>query len=177
VVAIVLSGPQATGKTTLALALGNALGVPVFSRDPLMQVLQRSGVPWRARHGRWVPAAGLRLQTALLARQLELGQSAILECIAPLPVREDWRQMCRAAGCRFVSVECTCTDAAEHRARFERRLGPRPPARAWGNVTATIRRYRADPEADFRADAIRPVADLVAGILVIAKDHNSERSP
>jgi predicted kinase len=173
VVTIVLSGPQATGKTTLALALGTALGIPVFSRDPLMQALQRSGLPRRARHGRWLPAAGLRLQTALLARQLELGQSAILECIAPLAEREEWRRMCRAAGCRFVSVECTCTDPAEHRTRFERRLGPRPPARAWGNVTATIRHYRADPAADFQADAMRPVTDLVADILTITKNHDS----
>jgi predicted kinase len=77
VVAIVLSGPQATGNTTLALALGTALGVPVFSRDPLMQAL---------------------------------------------------------------------------------------------HVTATIRHYRADPGAGFRADAIRPVADLVADIIAIAGD-------
>ncbi len=39
VVTIVVSGPQATGKTTLAMALGRALGAPVFSRDPLMAVL------------------------------------------------------------------------------------------------------------------------------------------
>jgi tRNA A37 N6-isopentenylltransferase MiaA len=34
VVAIVVSGPQATGKTTLAMALGTVLSIPVFSRDP-----------------------------------------------------------------------------------------------------------------------------------------------
>lgn len=81
--------------------------------------------------------------------------------------------MCRAAGCRFVSVECACTDAAEHRARFKQRQGPRGPDRPdrdWSYVTATIRHYRADPGADFRADAIPPVADLVADILAIAGD-------
>ena len=73
VVAIVVSGPQATGKTTLAMALGTALSIPVFSRDPLMRALQAS-LPWPVtRHGPWVPATGLGLQTALLARQLELG--------------------------------------------------------------------------------------------------------
>jgi predicted kinase len=167
VVAIVVSGPQATGKTTLAMALGSALSVPVFSRDPLMQAL-RAGLPWPLRHGRWVPAAGLRLQTALLARQLELGQQAILECIAPLAARQEWRRMSLAAGCRFVSVECTCTDAGEHRARFEQRLPAGRRARGWGYVKATIRHYRPDGEADFVADAMRPVADLVAGILAIA---------
>ena len=172
---IVVSGPQATGKTTLAMALGTALSIPVFSRDPLMQAL-RAALPWPLRrHGRWVPAAGLTLQTALLARQLELGQSAILECIAPLPLRQDWRRMCLAAGCRLVSVECTCTDAREHRARFEQRRPAGRRARRWNHVTDTIKHYRPDAEADFVADAIRPVADLVADIVAIAGDGTTPR--
>jgi predicted kinase len=170
VVAIVVSGPQAAGKTTLAMALGTALGIPVFSRDPLMQAL-RTGLPWPVpRHGRWVPATGLRLQTVLLARQLELGQSAILECIAPLAVRQEWRRMCLASGCRFVSVECTCSDAGVHRTRFEQRLPAGRRARGWGYVAATMKRYQPDAHADFEADAIRPVPDLVADIATLARD-------
>jgi predicted kinase len=173
VLTIVVSGPQATGKTTLAMALGTALAVPVFSRDPLMQALQ-AGRPWTARR-RWVPAAGLRLQTALLARQLELGQSAILECIAPLAARQEWRRMSVAAGGRFLSVECTCTDAGAHRARFERRQGPGRRGRGWDDVAATIRHYQPDAEADFVADAMRPVADLVADVIAIAGDGTAPR--
>jgi hypothetical protein len=168
VVAIVVSGPQATGKTTLAMALGTALSIPVFSRDPLMRVLQAS-LPWPVtRHGPWVPGAGLGLQTALLAGQLELGQSAILECIAPLAVRQEWRRMCLEYGCRFVSVECTCSDADAHRARFEQRRSAGGRSHGWRYVTATMKRYQPDARADFEADATRPVADLVAGIAGIA---------
>lgn len=168
-VVIVLSGPQATGKTTLAMALGTAMSVPVFSRDPLMAALLPPRVPRAARRLalRWAPAAGLRLQTALLARQLELGQSAILECVAPLAVRRQWRQMC-AAGCRFVSVECTCSDADEHRARVERRRSAGHSRLGWDYVSVTIGRYQRDPDADFVADAMRPLPDLVAGIRAIA---------
>jgi predicted kinase len=175
VVAIVVSGPQATGKTTLAIALSSALSIPVFSRDPLMQALQAS-LPWPAsRHGPWVAATGLRLQTALLARQLELGQSAILECIAPLPVHLEWRRMCLTSGCRLVSVECTCSDAGVHRARFEQRLAGGRHAHGWGYVTATVKRYQPDAHADFEAGAIRPVADLVAGIAALARDATPPR--
>lgn len=138
-VAIVLSGPQATGKTTLAMALGA-----------------------------WVPAAGLRLQTALLARQLELGQSAILECVAPLAARQQWRQMCAAAGARFVSVECTCPDPGEHRARVEQRVAEGRSRLRWDYVTATISRYQADPGADYVAEATRPLPELVRDVLKIA---------
>jgi uncharacterized protein YjeT (DUF2065 family) len=172
VVVIVLSGPQATGKTTLALALGTAMSVPVFSRDPLMAALLPPRTPRGARRlaGRfpWLPAAGLRLQTALLARQLELGQSAILECVAPLAARQQWRRMCTAGDGRFVSVECTCSDTDEHQARVEGRRAAGRSRLGWDYVTATISRYQPDPEADFVADAMRPLPELVAGIRAIA---------
>jgi predicted kinase len=175
VAVILISGPQATGKTTLAIALGAELGVPVFSRDPLIAALL-SGYPrWLRRlHRRSVATAGIRLQTALLARQLELGQSAIIECIVPPAARERWRQMATAAGCRFTSVECVCSDATVHRERFLARDRARRPGAArrqgagWRGVAVTMRRYQRDPEADFVADAVRPTADLVADISVIA---------
>jgi predicted kinase len=122
-VTIVVSGPPATGKTTLAIAVGRALGAPVFSRDPLMDVLFDGRLGWPRLLGDWVPATALRIQTVLLARQLELGQSAILECVAPPALRQLWREMAVQAGHQFVSVECVCSDAATHRARFEQRQG------------------------------------------------------
>jgi uncharacterized protein YjeT (DUF2065 family) len=172
VVVIAVSGPQAVGKTSLALALGAAIPAPVFSRDPLMAALLPGRAPRMvrrlARHAPWLPAAGLRLQTALLARQLELSQPAILECVAPLTARQQWRRMCAAAGCRFVSVECTCSDPVEHRARVERRRASGRSRLGWNYVATTITRYEVDAEADFVADAIRPLPDLVASILKIA---------
>jgi hypothetical protein len=116
VVAIVVSGPQATGKTTLAMAIGMALSIPVFSRDPLM---------------------------------------------------------CLASGCRFVSVECTCSDTGVHRARFQQRRPAGRRGHGWDYVTAKMKRYQPDADADFEADAIRPVADLVAGIAALARDATS----
>jgi hypothetical protein len=162
VVTIVVSGPQATGKTTLAMALGHALPAPVFSRDPLMTVLSQR--PFRRRRSRSVASAGLRLQTALLARQLELGQPAILECIAPTALREQWREMTQAAGQRFVLVECVCGDRDAHRDRVEQRCVRRP-RRAWHRVQATMRRYQPYPHPDVLADAMRPLPDLLAEVL------------
>jgi predicted kinase len=160
VLTIAVSGPQASGKTTLALALGRDLGVPVFSRDPLMAVLLRSDMA-RAK----VPAVGLELQTALLTRQLELGQSCVLECVMPSAVRDVWRRMTEAAHGRFVSVECVCSDPATHRARFERRQdGADHRGFDWDYVQATMKRYRPDAAADYVADSVRSPAENVAAI-------------
>jgi predicted kinase len=170
VVTIVVSGPQATGKTTLAMALGRALGAPVFSRDPLMAVLFDGRLGWPRLLGDWVPATGLQIQTVLLTRQLELGQSAVLECVTPPAVRQRWREMTAQAGHQFVSVECVCSDAAEHRARFEQRQdSTHGRGLGWDFVVATTRRYRPDEHADFVADAVRHVAELVADIVRILR--------
>jgi predicted kinase len=165
-VTIVVSGPPATGKTTLAIAVGRALGAPVFSRDPLMEVLFDGRLGWPRLLGDWVPVAGLRIQTVLLARQLELGQSAVLECVTPPTMRQLWREMTVQAGHRFLSVECVCSDTIAHRARFEqRRRQAWRRAFAWRRATTTMRGYRPDEHPDFVADAVRPVADLVPEIV------------
>jgi hypothetical protein len=170
VVTIVVAGPQATGKTSLGVALGTTLTLPVFSRDPLIAA-QLDGYP------RWVrqclrgraAEVGLRIQTSLLTRQLELGQSSILECVAPPAARAEWRRLTLAAGGRYVAVECICSVTSVHRARVTARrdaAGGRGPS--WQRVQATMRRYEPDPEADFTADSVLPLTDLVAFIASMA---------
>lgn len=64
-----ITGLQGTGKTTLARALGSQMNAVVFSRDPLMDVLQDGGVPFEAvpdRGLRGYPELGYDLLTALL---------------------------------------------------------------------------------------------------------------
>jgi hypothetical protein len=135
-----------------------------------MAVLLDGRLGWPRQLGDWVPATGLRIQTVLLVRQLELGQSAILECITPTALRQQWREMTVRAGHRFVSVECVCSDAAEHRARFEQREHSAQRRRfGWEYVAATMRRYRPDKHVDFVADTVRPVADLVADIVRLGR--------
>jgi len=105
-----------------------------------------------------------------LARQLELRQPAIVECVAPRAARQRWRAMTARAGHRFTLVECVCTDRAVHRARFEQRhRSSRRRASGWDKAAAAMRRYQPDEHADFVADAIRPVADLVTDIVDLVR--------
>jgi predicted kinase len=78
---ISISGAQATGKTTLARAVGRRLGVPVFSCDPLMTALRDAGYPVATREDLTrLAEAGYRLQGALIRQQLSLpaGETHVL---------------------------------------------------------------------------------------------------
>jgi predicted kinase len=170
VVTIVVAGPQATGKTSLAVALGSTLAVPVFSRDPLIAV-QLAAYPRLVRQclrGR-AARAGLRIQTSLLARQLELGRSSVLECVAPPAARAEWRRLALAAGGRYFAVECVCSATSVHRARVAaRRDASGGRGASWRQVETATRRYEPDPDADFIADSVLPVAELAERIASMA---------
>jgi hypothetical protein len=143
------------------LALGRALAAPVFSRDPIMAVLYRGRWPLLGRGS--VPAMGLELQTVLLARQLELGQPAILECVAPAVACDD-----RRSGHRFISVVCVCTDP--RRTVPASNSGPAAAPRiGLGQGGRDDAPLRQDEHADFVADAVRPVTELVSAIAELVR--------
>ena len=72
---IVFSGLPGTGKSTLAEAAGRQLRVPVLAADWLLGSL----TPFGGYHLDELLGVGAELLTTLAFRQLELGQSAILE--------------------------------------------------------------------------------------------------
>jgi hypothetical protein len=154
--------------------------MPVFSRDPVIAALLAGRPRWVRRWlGGRAAAAGLRIQTALLSRQLAQGQSAIVECVAPLTVRHEWRRLTAAAGGRYVAVECVCPDPAVHRARLAERANSRGLPGGdlgWRQVQTTMRLYQPDPAADFVADARRPVDELVAQIASMTSPERPGRS-
>ena len=66
---------------------------------------------------------GAELLTTLAFRQLELGQSAVLDFPVEDPAtRTRWRSLADAAGAQFRVIVCTCSDRELHRARLERNL-------------------------------------------------------
>ena len=172
-----ISGVQGTGKTTLARALGAAIGAVVFSRDPLMQVLADGGVPvdagFKSRAGalargtKGVGVLGYELQGALLRQQLDMGHSVVLECIAPPEVRAAWQKTTLQAGATFWVVDTICSDPALHRARFEARgdgqLGGWQ--LTWDVAERGRRRFVAHPDAIFIADSVDPVEANVSRIV------------
>lgn len=115
-VLVVLTGPPAVGRTTLAGALEASLGMVRVRVDTIEAALHRSGeVPGLA-------VAGYAVALALAAEHLAAGRSVVADMVDGAPeAREAWAEVAREAGAPLTVVEMTCTDPGLHRARLEAR--------------------------------------------------------
>jgi predicted kinase len=159
-----MSGLPGTGKSELAKHLGRALGLPVFSVDPIESALLRAGI----RHCFETGLAAYLVAEALASVQLELGQGVIIDAVnAVKPAKEMWRELARTHNEPLRVVECRCSDEALHRIRLasrqrdlDRRLEPT-------RTDMRARRAEQTPwmEPVFEVDAIYPVEENVARVL------------
>jgi predicted kinase len=172
--AISVSGVQGTGKTTLARALGRAIGAVVLSRAPLMDVALAAGVPVDPPPGTAIKGVGdlaYDLQTTLLREQLGMGHSVVLDCGADCRIREGWRKVAEDVGAHFWLVDTVCSDVTIHRQRFEAR-GPVwrcDVGETWERVDELRIRFHVHPQAAFVADAMRSVDENVRSIVALIR--------
>jgi predicted kinase len=142
---ILFSGLPGTGKSTLAEAVGRALGITVLEKDRVEAAVVLAGIariePGMASLG----PAGYTLFFALVERQLELGLSVIADCTAPSQrLRDAFSAMSARHGAELRALHCVCANAQVHRARVETRMRAIP---GWRELTwADVERSRADFE-------------------------------
>ena len=117
---LVITGLPGTGKSTLADSIARVVGAPAFSVDWILGAIAPSGVMDGVER-RVVRGLYERLLGSLLTRQLMLGQSAVLDCIATDDTIEDWSALAHQYNARLVMVECVCSDETVHRSRIEGR--------------------------------------------------------
>ncbi len=104
---IVMTGLPGTGKSSIAEAVGRALGTPVFAKDWLEAALRRTGLAQVAETAHLLSSAGYELLSTLAERQLRLGQSAILDSVASTEsIRTIWRTLATRYGAGWYVVEC-----------------------------------------------------------------------
>jgi predicted kinase len=106
---IVLGGLPGTGKSTLALDLGQALNCAVLGVDQAEAAMWRAGV---SKSGPTHHAAYL-VVGALAAEQLTLGHHVIVDAVnGPEMARAQWRDLAAQtnADLRFIVVECSDDD-------------------------------------------------------------------
>jgi len=161
---VALSGLPGTGKSAVAEALAQRLGVPVFAKDWLEASLLRSGVVAREQLG----MVGYSLLTTLAQRQLALGQSAILDSVATITsVRDTWRALAREFEAAWYVIECTCSDAEVHRQRLSQRQRRIPgwPELDWSEVERVQDVFAPWSEERLVLDSTEPMSENVARAL------------
>ncbi|MGP1420494.1 MAG: AAA family ATPase [Tannerella sp.] len=109
------SGLPATGKTTLAKALAQKYNAVYLRIDTLEQGL-RDLCHYQ------VGGEGYRLAYRLAAENLRLGNHVVADSCNPISLtRKEWQEVAMQCGCKYINIEVTCSDQAEHRSRVENR--------------------------------------------------------
>ena len=118
---IVFSGLPGAGKSALAEAVGQKLGIPVFAKDWLEATLLHAELT-PTNPEKLLGSASYELLTVLAERQLNLGQSVILDSVASTrSIRLTWRRLARQFSANWRVIECICSDESLHRARLTTR--------------------------------------------------------
>jgi predicted kinase len=157
---IVFSGLPGTGKSTLADALGLALGLPVYAVDPVESAILRAGIAAGFVTGL---AAYLVVETLAEAR-LAAGLSAIVDAVnAEEPGKDMWRALAARLGVPLRVVECRLPDEAVHRARLlTRQRGLAIPEPTWDDVLRRRAAFTAWREPSLVIDTGEPLAANLA---------------
>ncbi len=158
---VLMAGPPGAGKSTLALAIGRALGWPVVDKDTLKSALLEAGTA-EERAGPLSYDLMFVLGHDVLVRQR---QSVILDSPAAYPrCVERANQIAAKVGGRLRVMCCVADDAVR-----EVRLGTRRTLRSQltaGTFQSGSERFAHLPDDALTLDSSRPLADLLSEALV-----------
>jgi predicted kinase len=164
---IIFTGLPGTGKSSIAEAVARELNIPVFAKDWLEATLIHcelkpvEGAPP-------LGSAGYQLLTTLAERQLQLGQSVILDSVAStLSIRAEWRALAQTHQAEWRVIECICSDEATQRDRMSMRQRHIPGWHEldWPEVERVRVYYAPWDEERLILDAVNPLADNIAAAL------------
>lgn len=142
--AVVVTGPPASGKTTVARAIAADLGWPLFEKDALKEVLfDELGVrdrQWSRRLG----GASAVLLYRIAERELAAGRSFVLEAnFTPARANAAFAELARHSSFRAIQVYCTA-DAGVLEDRYTRRAELRHPGHDDLRMVADVMRDVAE---------------------------------
>jgi predicted kinase len=111
----IFSGLPASGKSTLAKLLAVRTGSMYIRVDTVEQGL-------RDLCNIKVEGEGYRLSYRIIADNLSLGLSSVSDSCNPIELtRNEWQEVAKSTGAKFVNIEIICSDATEHKHRVETR--------------------------------------------------------
>jgi predicted kinase len=164
---IVFTGLPGTGKSNLAEAVARELSIPVFAKDWLEATLIRCQLQ-PAEGGPPLGSTGYQLLTTLAERQLQLGQSVILDSVAStLSIRAEWRTLAQTYQAKWHVIECICSDEVIQRERMNVRQRHIPSWHEldWSEVERVKAYYAPWDEERLILDAVNSLEENITAAL------------
>jgi predicted kinase len=161
---VLVTGLQATGKSTMAAVAARELRAPALGHDWAMSGLRPYPEIQQALDAMRPPghrSVGWSLLWALARSQLRMGSSVVLDGVARQPEVEGTRLVAREEGAGCLVVMTACADVDTHRARVDgrRRHIPNWYELDWDHVSAARSSWTAPSGVDLVLDASEWVDD------------------
>ena len=155
---VLVTGLQATGKSTMAEVAARELGAPVLGHDWAMSGLRPYPEIQAALDAMDPPGhreVGWSIMWALARAQLRMGSSVVLDGVARSPEVEGTRLVAAEESARCLVVMTTCPDPVIHRSRVEGRQRQIPNwyELDWGHVERSRRAWVAPGDVDLVLEA------------------------
>ncbi len=115
---IVTAGLPGAGKSTIAEVVGNRIGAPVVSVDPIESAILSAGIDSDQPTGLAAYLVAEKVAEAVLSK----GNTVIVDAVnAVEPAREQWVKLATRQKTVIKFVEVICSDPAVHRERLAKR--------------------------------------------------------
>jgi predicted kinase len=159
---VLVTGLQATGKSTIADAVGRRLGAPVFAHDWAMSGLRPFPEVQDALDAMQPPGhrpVGWSILIALSRAELRRNGSVVLDGVARAAEIQLCRSLREEEKARLVVIMTECDDEDTHRARVEgrRRAIPNWYEVEWDHVKRARSAWRPIIDADLVLSASEPL--------------------
>ncbi len=161
---VVMSGLPASGKSSVADALGTTLPAPVLSVDPIEDAMWRAGIERTqpTGYGAYVVA------DALARRMLALGLTVVIDAVNNVaPAQDQWRRVAEDSGLAMRVIEVVCSDRDAHRDRLASRVRDLTTYAepTWAEVEERRASSEPWPDEHLVLDSMRPAAANLAEAL------------
>jgi len=117
---VVTAGLPAAGKSTIAEVVGNRLGLPVLSVDPIESAILSAGIDAEQPTG----LAAYLVAEVMAEGVLAGGRGVVIDAVnAVEPAREQWVKLASRQNATLRFIEVVCSDPEVHRERLAARAG------------------------------------------------------